>query len=72
MNTYLIPIADIDNDEVWIEKIIANNITEAEDKFIQHIKENNEWITSDNIDDLIQECYVNCMIIGDFYDIEEF
>lgn len=72
MNTYLIPIADTDNSEIWIEKIIANNITEAEDKFVQHIKENNEWIESDNIDDLVQECYVNSLIIRNFYDIEEF
>lgn len=71
ISTYLLPVCD--GKDIWIDKVFANNLKSAEDKFID------DWMESTQLDDIsdwdeLKERLLDKMgiIIGDIYDSEEF
>ena len=76
MNTYLLPIAD--GEDVWIERISAKSIEDAESKFMMSLIEAYQDKTLIQIPDDDWDKFLEVMLsefnitVGDIYDIEEF
>ena len=76
MNTYLLPIAD--GEDVWIERISAKSIEDAESKFMMSLIEAYQDRTLIQIPDDDWDKFLEVMLsefnitVGDIYDIEEF
>lgn len=74
MTTYIIPICDKENNDIFIKKIIASSFNQAQDKARDIII--NEWEWDENIQFPDEyHAFVNFMkqkniIIGDLTDIE--
>ena len=76
MNTYLLPVAD--GEDVWIERISAKSIEDAESKFMMSLIEAYQDRTLIQIPDDDWDKFLEVMLsefnitVGDIYDIEEF
>lgn len=76
MNTYLLPITD--GEDIWIERISAKSIEDAESKFMMSLIEAYQDRTLIQIPDDDWDKFLEVMlsefniIVGDIYDIEEF
>lgn len=73
MNTYLLPICDSEDSECWIEKIVAKNLTEAEEKFVKKIADKFGYVDyGDTLKEATETLIPYNVVIGDIYDIDEF
>lgn len=76
MNTYLLPITD--GEDIWIERISAKSIEDAESKFMMSLIEAYQDRTLIQIPDDDWDKFLEVMLsefnitVGDIYDIEEF
>lgn len=76
MNTYLLPITD--GEDIWIERISAKSIKDAESKFMMSLIEAYQDRTLTQIPDDDWDKFLEVMLsefnitVGDIYDIEEF
>ena len=69
MNTYLYPMSS--DGDVWIEKIIARSIADAERRVANKLREDYD-LESEDYQDVIEELSSNGISIGDFYDVDTF
>ena len=72
MNTYLIPVYNEDENEVYIEKVQSRNLEEAKDRIM------NKYLDSEDEDpcdfsDFLEDVYQSQgLIFGSFYELSEF
>ena len=70
MNTYLVPV--FDGEDIWIERIDANSIKDAENRFIDDYITDDDEIPAD-FEDFKKKLEENEeWKIGNFYEIDEF
>lgn len=73
MNTYLFPMCDVKDNIAWIEKILARNLTSAEEKLIRLLMEDyEEYDLPDDMSEIKRILSSQGIILGELYDIEEF
>lgn len=71
-NKYIIPVCDKQADQVWNYTIIANSISQCEEKLVKKILEEYETLDGDSIsyNDFIEYLSENDILVGDITDIE--
>lgn len=71
MNTYLIPIYDKSNGNIYIEDVQARSLSAAEDTIIdRYLPEDEDF--PNNWEDFLAIMVNNRIVIGDLYEISEF
>lgn len=71
MNTYLIPIYDKSNGNIYIEDVQARSLSAAEDTIIdRYLPEDEDF--PNNWEDFLAIMVNNRIVIGDVYEISEF
>ena len=70
MNTYLIPICD--NGDNYIEKVIANGLSQAKERLYKELYDRFDWCESEDFENLVTELGAEGIYVGDFYDVAEF
>lgn len=71
MNTYLIPIYDKSNGNIYIEDVQARSLSAAEDTIIdRYLPEDEDFPNS--WEDFLAVMVNNRIVIGDLYEISEF
>lgn len=70
MNKYLIPIYDIEDDELWIEVINAGSIKDCQEKLIQILIEEYDINEGSNYRDFLINASKANLRIGTITDIE--
>lgn len=70
MNKYIIAIANLDNDIVSIDSVIARSFNEAEDKFIHKFYEKYNIPYASDWNELVESLYDVNILIGEIVDIE--
>ena len=70
MNKYLIPICD--DDEVFIWTINASSLSDAEEKLMTQIADEYGIEETLTFQEFEGKCWDNNIVIGKFYDIDEF
>lgn len=71
MNTYLIPIADIEAGETWIHKVNARSLEDCKEKLIEYFSSEYEIDFSLDWNEFINEFNDHDFLIGEIIDIEE-
>lgn len=70
MNTYAVPICDIDESEIWVKSIKARTIEEAKDKVINYIMSLYDIDFPLDWNEFIDETHNQNIYIGDIIDVE--
>lgn len=70
MNIYIVPIYD--GPDIWIERIVANSLEQAEDHLYYDLYDRYEFAIAQDFDSLRIELAENGIMIGDLYDLEDF
>lgn len=68
MNTYIVPICNVENSKVYIKKVVASSFSECQDKLMEDFEDYSE---SSTYSDFIEDLRDNDILIGKITDIEE-
>ena len=69
MNKYIIPVCNIDNNDIWIEVIYATSIEDCQDKFMERYS---DYASSTDWEEFLTDLFVDSdTIVGTIKDIEE-
>lgn len=72
MSTYIVPIYNEDENDVYIEKVSARNLEEAEDRIMNKYLDAEDEVPCD-YSDFLDIIYQNQgLVFGSFYELSEF
>lgn len=70
MNKYIVPIADLYSEQVWIEAFSARSINECQEKIIRSIIDQFDFEEPNSWEDFINDMNEHEILIGEIQDIE--